>query len=395
MLPEMKKYDVAVVGAGPAGSTAAYYAASGGASVLLIDRKKDIGTPVQCGGFIPCYDEIGELLPDAELPATLRYPRSCAYTSTKVQRFISPSLEPKEFKVDADVLDRKQFDKYLAREAARKGAELLVGTRVTAVHGSELALHGMGGEGTVSASVIIGADGPYSLVAQSAGLTGAPDPMGLAVALEYEFTGVDADRDAVEMYFGRDYVPGGYGWIIPEGNDTANVGIGIRKPLCEEGMTVQDYLQRFVHEHPSASKKLEGGEITAIISGSVPVGGAPERTAAGNVLIAGDAASHLIATNGGGIPTAMVAGKIAGETAADHVSGKCELAAYEKRWRSQMGLEISTSVYVRKLMDGLMRSDSLMSTAMKLITTDQMKSLQRGRLPEQVKKLLTGMNMQL
>ena len=112
----------------------------------------------------------------------------------------------------------------------------------------------------------------------------------------------------------------------------------------------------------------------------------------GNIVICGDAAGQLIATNGGGIPTAMVGGKVAGETAAEAVSGKCKLSEYENRWREQIGLEIKTSVYVKKLMDGLMRSDPMMSTAMKMITPEQMKSLQRGRLPEPVKKMLKSLN---
>ena len=64
-------YDIIIVGAGPAGSTAATYAAKNGASVLLIDKKKDIGTPLQCGGFLPHSEELQALTPDAELPYTL------------------------------------------------------------------------------------------------------------------------------------------------------------------------------------------------------------------------------------------------------------------------------------------------------------------------------------
>jgi len=217
--------------------------------------------------------------------------------------------------------------------------------------------------------------------------------MGVAHAVAYEMTGVKIDEDAVEMYFGRNFVPGGYAWIIPHGKGSANVGMGIWSAMCEPGVSFRDYLHRFIVEHPIASGKLEGGEVTAFIAGIVPVGGARQKTCAGNVMIAGDAAGHLIATNGGGIPTAMVAGKIAGETAAEFIAGKCALTDYEKRWREQIGLEIKTALYVRKLMDGLMRSDAMMSSAVKMISSEHMKSLQRGRLPDPVKKTLLGMNM--
>ncbi len=376
------------------------YAADLGASVLLIDKKKDIGTPIQCGGFLPCYEELEELLPSAKLPSTLEdIPSSCIHTSTRIHRFIAPNLVPKEFEVPADVLDRSRFDKHLAREAARAGAELMIGTRadsiegdVVSVRGDVVSVRGVHGEFNIKAKVIIGADGPTSMVAKTAGLIDRSDDMGKAVALEYELTGVDIDREAVEMFFGRDYAPGGYAWIISQGGDTANIGVGIRQPLCEKGVSTQDYLHRFMYEHPWAAPMFENARITAIISGIVPVGGAPPETVNGNIVICGDAAGHLIATNGGGIPTAMVGGKVAGETAAEVVSGKCKLPEYENRWREQIGLEIKTSVYVKKLMDGLMRSDPMMSTAMKMINPEQMKSLQRGRLPEPVKKMLKSLN---
>jgi geranylgeranyl reductase family protein len=392
MSPE-ESYDVIVIGAGPAGSTAAKYAATNGASVLLIDKKKNIGTPIQCGGFLPCYEELQELLPRARLPSTLMdIPKNCIHTSTRIHRFISPNLEPKEFEVEANVLDRSRFDKYLVKKAVKAGCDMLVGTRADSIKGDTVSLKGLFGEFDITTKVIIGADGPNSLVARHSGLIERNDDMGRAVALEYELTGADIDKDAVEMYFGRDYAPAGYGWIISQGGDTANIGVGLRRPLCEPGVSVRDYLHRFMYEHPRASPRFKDARITAVISGIVPVGGAPPQTVAGNMIICGDAAGHLIATNGGGIPTAAVGGKIAGETAYDAVSGTCDLMQYDSRWREQMGLEIKTSVYVKRLMDGLMRSDQMMSTSMKMLTTDQMKALQRGRLPDMVKKMLQSLN---
>ncbi len=88
----------------------------------------------------------------------------------------------------------------------------------------------------------------------------------------------------------------------------------------------------------------------------------------------------------------MVGGKIAGQTAAEFLDGKCALQDYDERWRREMGLEIKTAVYVRKLMDNLMRSDSMMSTAIRMIAPEQMKALQCGQLPDAVRKGLIKMN---
>ncbi|WP_406657528.1 NAD(P)/FAD-dependent oxidoreductase [Methanolobus sp. ZRKC2] len=395
MIPD-DSYDIIVVGAGPAGSTAAMYAAERGMSVLLVDKKKDIGTPLQCGGFLPHYETLTELVPNARLPHTLeKIPSSCIHTSTSYQRFIAPDGASKGFHVNADAIDRRRFDKHLAMLAGKAGAQMLVGTNVLEVNGTELIMDGAFGEFPVKSKIIIGADGPNSIVGKANNMLRDEDPMGTGTAFEYELSGVDVDREAVEMYFGRDYVPGGYAWIISQGEDTANIGVGIREAMFEDHMCARDYLDRFMHKHPMAAGKLEGASIVSIVAGLVPVGGAPKVTATKDTIIAGDAAGHIIATNGGGISTAMVGGKIAGETAADNLEGKCNLTEYDRRWREQMGLEIKTAVYTRKLMDKLMLSDRLMSAAIKMISPENMKAIQCGQLPDAVKKSLLKLNVGL
>ncbi len=386
-------YDVVVVGAGPAGATAANYAAKKGVSVLLIDRKKDIGVPLQCGGFLPSFSVLEELVPNAELPYTLKeFPANCINATTSYQRFIAPDGYSKGFEVTGYALDRKRFDKYLVHEAASSDAHVLIGTSVTSVDGKVLKCEGVFGNFSVNAKVIVGADGPSSFIGRNAGLVLEHDPMDIATALEYELMGVNIDEPSVEMYFGKDYVPGGYAWIIPQGNNSANIGIGIRRPMCKKGMSYRDYLNHFMEKHPIASKKLKGSTIVSVIGGLVPVGGAPSRTVSGNVILAGDAAGHLIATNGGGISTAMLGGKIAGETAAEFVQDKIPLNEYEIRWRQQMGIEIKTAVYTRKLMDNLMKSDTMVSAAFKMISSEHMKAIQCGKLPNTVRSNLLKLN---
>ena len=131
MIPETS-YDIVVVGAGPAGSTAALYAAKKGASVLLLDKKREIGSPIQCAGFLPDASEVKALLPESDLPGALKsYPDSCVLQPIKTQRIIPPNCNAKEFAVKGAVLDRRRYDQFLAGQAAEAGAELMVKTRVT------------------------------------------------------------------------------------------------------------------------------------------------------------------------------------------------------------------------------------------------------------------------
>ncbi|MDD3041879.1 MAG: geranylgeranyl reductase family protein [Methanosarcinaceae archaeon] len=392
MIPETS-YDIIVVGAGPAGSTAALYAARNGASVLLIDKKQEVGNPIQCAGFLPDASEVGALLPAAELPETLKnYPDSCVLRKVSTQRIIPPSGNVKEFPVKGAVLDRRRYDQFLAEQAALAGAELMVKTKVRSIENTTIETSGAFGKHRIRAKAIIGADGPNSLVAKAKGLTWKPGSKETSVALEYQVRNVDIDPDALEMYFGKEFVPGGYAWIFPEGEDRANVGVGLRTGMAEKGVSARDYLHRFMREHPLAAPRLKNAVVMNVIAGILPVNGAPEKTATVDSLIVGDAAGHIIATNGGGIPPAMIAGKIAGETASEFIRGKGRLEAYDLRWRAQMGAALETSVQARQLMDGLMKSDTLMNAAFRIITPEQMKVMQCGKMPAPVRLGLQALN---
>ncbi|MDD2614201.1 MAG: geranylgeranyl reductase family protein [Methanosarcina sp.] len=392
MIPEAS-YDVIVVGAGPAGSTSALYAAKNGASVLLLDKKREIGSHIQCAGFLPDASEVQALLRDARLPDTLKnYPDSCVLQRIDTQRLITPNCNIKEFAVRGTVLDRRRYDQFLAEQAARAGAELMIKTRVTKIEGTTIETSGIFGKHKIKAKAIIGADGPNSLVAKSKGLALKSESRETSVALEYQVRDVDIDPSALEMYFGKDFVPGGYAWIFPEGKDRANVGIGIRSGMAQKGISAKEYLHRFMRDHPLAGPKLKNSIIMNVIAGIIPVNGAPERTATENALVVGDAAGQIFATNGGGIPPAMIAGKIAGETAAEFAAGKCKLEEYDRRWRAQFGSALETSVQARQLMDGIMKSDTLMNAAFKLISPEQMKVMQCGKLPGPVRLGLQALN---
>jgi digeranylgeranylglycerophospholipid reductase len=268
----------------------------------------------------------------------------------------------------------------------------MIKTCVTKLEGTTVETKGIYGKHVIIAKAIIGADGPNSLVAKSKGLSFKPGERETYVALEYQVRNVDIDPDSLEMYFGNNFVPGGYAWIFPEGEDRANVGLGIRIRMAEKGVSVKEYLNRFIQDHPIAGQKLKNGVFLNVIAGIIPVNGAPKRTATEDSLIVGDAAGHIIATNGGGIPPAMIAGKVAGETAAEFVAGGCRLEEYDHRWRIQIGNAIETSVHIRRLMDGLIKSDTLMNAALKLISPDQMKIMQCGKLPDLVKIGLQAIN---
>ncbi|HOV82620.1 MAG TPA: NAD(P)/FAD-dependent oxidoreductase [Methanothrix sp.] len=367
---------VAVVGAGPAGSSAAEAAAAEGVRVLLIDRKREIGSPVQCGGFLPESEELAALLPSASLPQTLiDIPERIILHRTRWQRIYSPSCAAKQFSVAGRVLDRRAYDRYLAARAARAGAEILPGSRAR-LKGGALMLSGRRG-GEIRPQIIIGADGPLSSVSRAMG-NRVPE-MGLC--LEYEMADVQIDAGAAEMYFSARFAPGGYAWIIPLGRDVANVGIGVRASYLS-GERLAGILERFIAEHPVAKEKLDGGEVLAVMRGPVPAGGTAGEVFKGNMILAGDAAGHVMATSGGGIPLAVVAGGIAGRTAADAALGRAPLSIYPSRIGGEFGVQLFRSVQIRRMVDVAMKSDRLIDALFAALSPQQMKAVMRAQMPE-------------
>ena len=366
---------VVVVGAGPAGCSAAEAVAASGGEVLLIDKKSEIGSPVQCGGFLPEAVELEKLMPRAHLPEVLReIPERIILHRTELQRIYSPSGDYKQFAVAGRVLDRRAYDRYLAARAAGAGARVLPATRARLEEGIvQLSGHF---NGKIRPEIIIGADGPHSIVSRAMG-----NPIQeTGICLEYEMADVNIDPDAAEMYFSAQYAPGGYAWIIPLGQDMANVGVGVRASYLA-GQKLPLILDRFIREHTIAAEKLAGGEVLAVMRGLVPAGGTVGAIQKGNILLAGDAAGHVMATSGGGIPLAVVAGRIAGEVAIGQLQGKMALTNYASRIREEFGMQLSRSVQIRKMVDMAMKSDRLMNALFAALSPAQMKSVMRAQIP--------------
>jgi len=332
-----EKYDVVVVGAGPAGSTAAYAAAKNGASVLMLDRRRELGVPVQCGEALS-EDILNELKikPDPQW----------AIGRTNVVKIVSPSgieIRISERKVTGKVgyiLNRKVFDKFLAVRAAKAGVDVMVGTYVDGLiiedgKPESVKAWGMDGKLEVSAKVIIAADGVGSRVARWAGLNTTLKLDDIESGIQFQMVGVDFESPSMmEYYLGSKIAPGGYGWVFPKGEDMANVGLGVLGSRAERRPI--EYLRDFIARMPCLSK----GKVVEINGGGDPVSGPLKKTVKDNLLVVGDAARQVNALTGGGIDYAMRAGNIAGEVAAKAVSegntSEKRLSEYEKRWREQM-----------------------------------------------------------
>jgi digeranylgeranylglycerophospholipid reductase len=301
-------YDVIVVGAGPAGSLTAKTAAERGLDVLLLERELEVGVPDKCGEFLPSLQEMRRLAPDVrDLEGLFDPPDYCIVNRTKHVKFVFPNEVEITVPFRGLVVERKLYDKHLTNEAARAGAEVATLTSVVDLLDGGEGVRAKNTDGVIDlpAKTVVAADGAYSLVARRAGLPVSRDPLDYGVGYQYEMVNVVHDPDYVDMYLGEDIAPGSYAWIIPKGEDVANVGTGARAPYMKAGMSIRDYQRNFVEKHPLASAKLTRAVPTAIKAGCIPVGGPMSRTSTEKVLAVGDAGGHTIPTVGGGVPPAL------------------------------------------------------------------------------------------
>lgn len=341
-----------VVGAGPAGCTAAKHAATRGLEVLVLDKRKEIGVPVQCGEFVADKKEVNLIFPLSEgLDNVDVIPRSMYQCKISDIRIYTP--KGREYKVDFDgfTVNRDELDRHLASLAEKEGARIQTGTVVKGISGTKV----MTDKGEFTPKAIVGADGPTSIVAESLGLEG---PTKLCPAITCQ---VDGDFEPkLKMYFGK-IAPGGYAWIIPK-KGYANVGLGISTK--SGGQKVKSLFKEFLERNEFTPHSTAGGLVP--MSGPVP------RTVMGNAIIVGDAAGHVMATNGGGVNAAMICGRIAGECVADTVLKNIPLMNYEVRWREIIGDAMKTAVKTKRLADLFFGSDRRLEFAMKVLGDKRM-----------------------
>jgi digeranylgeranylglycerophospholipid reductase len=350
-------WDLVVVGAGPAGSSAAYYGARGGLAVLCLEQRATIGEPVQCGEFVAGVDEAAELFPDTpdlehlfDIPAELR----CQATTTC--RLVTPTARRIPIPFRGYSTDRRAFDQYLWRRAESAGAQLRTRVKVTGIEPGEGTSTVRTGHGDFRGRVVVLATGS---VTPAAHWLGYPDPECVCPCI-YTIARHDNDRE-LDFHFGR-IAPGGYAWVIPKDGSSANIGLGILPKYRSSHGNLRQLLTTFL-----TSIGADIGSARKFGGGWIPMGGPLRSAARGNVMLAGDAAGMVMPTNGGGIPTSMIAGLLAGCTAVDHLRFGTPVADYDRRWRRVLGRALTRSTWTRKIVERVMPWDRAVAFGMAML----------------------------
>jgi geranylgeranyl reductase family protein len=326
-------YDLIVVGAGPAGASAARSAAKSGLKTLLLEKEEMPRNKLCGGGVTP------KVLTrfDFKLPKELI---DCEVKSARIH--VGENLH--HFRTDETLVymtSRTSFDAFLTEKAVEAGAELRDGNPVNRVKAASSCVEAQTLEATFRSKILIGADGMGGPTARTGGFYDSWKPDQVAYAIEsevhvgekavQEFLGSSSSFD---LYFGVS--PGGYGWVFPK-DDHLTVGVGCRLDRLRDGIDLFDSFVKRVRE-------LKGVEIPKPQAHLIPLGGAANvPSVRDRMLLAGDCAGFAEPLLGEGIYFSTWGGQIAAQVAAEATreekfDGK-SLAKYEGRWRKAFGVD--------------------------------------------------------
>jgi digeranylgeranylglycerophospholipid reductase len=352
-------YDVVVIGSGPAGATTARLAAEQGLHVLLIDKKQELGSPIQCSGAVSA-----NALHEATIPL------SDEYISTPVYGFVTYNAAGESVTLDyrayrdtplGYVVDRRRFDRFLMTLAERAGVTVWLKCEAMGftpdADGQMVTVHlqRFGLPATVRTRVLVGADGVQSQVGKWAGLRTHIRLGELASCLQFVVDGVETNG-LLEIVAGQEWAPGGYAWLFPKGHGYAEVGLGVARTMTDHD--ARWHLDHFMRNSFMA-ERLKNARILEVQGGGVPLAAPLRQPYADYVLLVGDAARHVNPITGGGIHTALRDGVIAGSVlaevlASDAPATEARLESYHTHWLAELGnamwslYEVKTSIFREK-----------------------------------------------
>ena len=346
------EYDVIVVGAGPAGSSAAYAAAKNGTSVALLEKEETVAQTVRTSGvtWIDYAKEFG-------------IPEDC-YNPIRTYNFCSPKnqVSISDEQAKAAVLDVRKTYRFLAEQAKNAGAKIFVNTNVTDVITEDGKIVGVkassqGNEMIFRAKIVIDASGFQSVVSKSLGLVEQWKRFG--VGAEYEVEAENVEEDTWWLMVGQMYSPAGYAWIFPLGKNLVRIGVGVGKP--ESDVDPTERLDKLIEEEVGPIKDL--GKITKkeFHYGLIPNEGLSRKTVYDNLILVGDTAGMANPLVLEGIRYAIKYGRVAGDTAGKAIksgdTSEKTLQKYEETWKKEIEPKIKSAHKVQAKWLGLSDDD--------------------------------------
>ncbi len=335
---KVMQFDVVIIGGGPGGLSAAYFAANAGLSVCLIERRKKFGIPVACAEGISTEGLTKVFEPQKN------------WISTTIEGALIVSPAGIEIFVDHPaagfVLDRPAMESDIAEFASSKGAEIFINTRAVEIIGEESAekilIERDGNFFELRGKYFIGADGIGGISNRWAFPNRKTSLTDIETCAQVLLQSDEVVDKIPEFYWGHKIAPGGYAWVFPKGENLANVGLGIVPAMTK--ISPQTFLKKFLSSRFSHYKIIERRD------GVVPTTMRYKPLGRENLLLVGDAGKMTNSISGSGIDVALLSGKIAAETIAEFFNSgyKKVILEYDRRWHRALGKQLDLYARLRR-----------------------------------------------
>lgn len=350
----MERFDVAVVGAGPAGSASAVSLSRRGYSVVLIDRAL-FPREKLCGDFLnpinwPLFEKLGV----ADEVLSLDHERVGAFriSTFSGEEAAFPFHSGNGRKFFGLGLRRYYLDELLLRQAEKAGASVRQGSKVAGLarerDGWTLSLAGRDREERLSARFLIGADGRNSWVARRLDLCRPGEVSGWAVGFQLHLGGVEGVGGEVQIHL----FPGGYAGLVGLGQGLANLCFAVKRADLKKAISIDELFERFLYKNPHLKEALLRSERAGPLRSAYPVYFSPRRSFGDGFLLVGDAARVTEPVTGEGIYSALKSGMLAAEA----IDGAFKKSEFSAVYLARYGLACRKEFFLRRGINGIIRS---------------------------------------
>ncbi|MBN2077078.1 MAG: NAD(P)/FAD-dependent oxidoreductase [Dehalococcoidales bacterium] len=345
-------YDVAVIGAGPAGGRIACRMADYGYRVVVIEKKEYLGEPVCCTGIVS-----SECVADFAIPETVIYREA---NSATVYSPSGKKLHVERKKLQAYIVDRAALNVLLSERAMEQGAEYILGSRVSGImRKPDRVIIETGHERSkniLESRVVVIASGFGSDLPEQVGFKPVND-FAMGVQAEVETDGVEE----VEVFTGQRIAPGFFAWLVPTVPGRGLAGLVARN---RTGYYMENFLTMLAEQRKiiagSYEKRFEGLALNMLT-----------RTSSERALVVGSAAGQVKPATGGGVYYGMICADIAADNLhrvleSDNLTAG-SLVSYDRQWKKVLGREIRLGHWGRNLFERL--SDNRIDKIFDIITS--------------------------
>ncbi len=300
---------ISIIGAGPAGSYAAYLLAKQGHEVHVYEEHPKIGKPVQCTGIVT-----------SSIKDIIEMKKEFIANTIDTARIYAPNNKFIELKLKPNyILDREKFDNHLANMAKKAGAKIHTNHKFEGIRNGKIVINGE----ELHTDYLIGADGPNSKVSQYLNTNKRQHIIGLQARVEKK-----VESNVVDFWLGM----GEFAWSVTESGTISRVGLVDRKDLNNK---FKELLRRF------------GGKVIERQGGIIPIYDPGQAIQNKGILTIGDAAGQVKATTYGGIIPGLIAAEELGKSLKD----------YEKNYKKRMKKELDLALRIRKMMNNFTAED--------------------------------------